>query len=452
MKIVLVNPPNTHELIGNDPIVIKEEQGCYPPLGLLSIAGYLISRGYDDVHVIDAQASKLSHSEVAEKVAELKPDVVGLTVMTFTLIDCSLVIEEIRKRVNTRIVIGGPHCSIFHDLCIGSARADSIIIGEGELAFEALLRDYPEVKPQYKLGYTEDLDALPYPARLLVDINLYHSILSESKPITTAFSSRGCPYGCTFCDRPALGKRFRYCSAKRVVDEMEWCEGQGIKEIFFYDDTFTVSRKRVEEICERYKKAHLRIKWDIRARVNTVDEQILHSLHECNVSRIHFGIESASPRVIREINKGITPLQVERAFDSCKRFGIKTLAYFMIGNPTETMEDLKEDLRMIKRIKPDYLHMTILTMFPATKIYDEAQNLGLVKGDPWADYAKNPTPDFVPPSWDAIYSRKEHNAHLKWLFKKFYLRPSYLAKSIADIRSWCQFRRYAKAGLSILRF
>jgi radical SAM superfamily enzyme YgiQ (UPF0313 family) len=240
-------------------------------------------------------------------------------------------------------------------------------------------------------------------------------------------------------------------SPERVVKEMQWCENAGIKELFFYDDTFAVKKQRVLDICSLYKKYNLSIKWDIRTRVNTVDEELLRAIKSANCQRIHFGVESAVPRVLKELNKGITVEQVEKAFDLCHRIGIKTLAYFMMGNPTETKEDVKETLALAKRIKPDFMQMTILSPFPATKIYDKAIAEGYLKSDVWKEYASTIDPNFRPPIWDAIYTREELEKQLRWFYTRFYLTPKFIMDMVLEVRNLGQFKMYAKGGLSLLR-
>lgn len=116
MKICLINCPNTYELVGNDPVIIKDQQGVYPPLGLLYTSSYINQKGQHHVDVVDSQAEELNHAETAERVAQLKPDLIGLTAMTFTLVDCKLVMQELRKRLpNTPIVVGGPHTAIYSE-------------------------------------------------------------------------------------------------------------------------------------------------------------------------------------------------------------------------------------------------------------------------------------------------------------------------------------------------
>src|SRR3990167_5593587 len=458
MRICLINVPNTYELVGNDPVIIKDQQGVYPPLGLLYTSAYINREGRHHVDVVDCQAEELSHAECAQKVKTLKPDLIGMTAMTFTLVDCKLVMQELRKRMpDTPIVIGGPHTAIFPEetLLPTSLGADYVIVGEGEITLNDLATDLEMGKPKGRIyrqiNFIQNLDELPFADYDAVDINDYYSVLAEETPSVTLFTSRGCPFSCAYCDRPALGKGFRPQGAGRVVDEMQEMERRGAKEIFFYDDTFSVSMKRVQQICDEYKRRNLHIKWDIRTRVNVVNEELLKNMKEAGCERIHFGVETGNARVVKELQKGTSIEQVEKAFDICKKYKIKTLAYFMMGNPTETMDDVKDTLAVSRRIKPDFMQMTILSPFPATQIYLRALQEGVIEGDPWRDYARRINDDFRPPLWDQIYTRNELEKHLRWFYGQFYLQPSFVIDRIKEVRNFGQFKRYASAGVSLLR-
>ncbi len=127
-------------------------------------------------------------------------------------------------------------------------------------------------------------------------------MVAKRSPITTMFTSRGCPFHCAFCSRPHLGKGFRYRSAGNVVDEMEECLKLGIHEVLVYDDTFTVNRARAMAVCDEIIKRNLDIGWDIRARVDYVDEKLLKKLKEAHCERIHYGVEAGTDRILKVLN------------------------------------------------------------------------------------------------------------------------------------------------------
>ena len=461
MRIVLINCPNTYELVGNDPVIIKEQQGIYPPLGILYIAAHLETLGYE-MHVIDAQADILTHEQVANRVLEIKPDLVGLTAMTFTLVDCKLVMQAIRRKLSVPIIVGGPHTAIYPEECFEPTglNADYVVVGEGEITLDTLAKDIESGKVNTSMPihnriyrqaqFIDDLNLLPFPARHLIPTEKYYSVLAKSTPTTTSFSSRGCPFSCSYCDRPALGKGFRAMNAQRVVDEMQECEKMGIKEIFYYDDTFSVSMKRVDEICDEILKRGVKIRWDIRTRVNVVNDKLLEKMARAGCDRIHFGVESGNPRIVRVMNKGTSIKQVEDAFAMCKKYKIKTLAYFMLGNPTETFDDVKDTLAIARKIKPDFMQMTILSPFPATKYYlDYLRIPGHT--DVWKQYAREINDDFRPPLWDEIYTREELESQMRWFYRKFYLTPRFVWERIKEVRNLGQFKRYASAGWSLVK-
>ena len=240
-------------------------------------------------------------------------------------------------------------------------------------------------------------------------------------------------------------------SADRTVAEMVKCYLMGIKEIFFYDDTFTVSKKRVLEICRLIKSSGVRMTWDVRSRVDTIDEEMIKTMKEAGCVRIHFGVESSQEHVLKALNKGITKTQVKNAFTWCRKHGVKSLAYFMIGNPGETENDIIATARFARELKPDYMQCTILTPFPATKLYSQAITSGLLKTDVWREYALNPKKDFQPPVWEENFTREELQENLRLFYKKFYLTPRFILGAVLEIRNLAQLTRYFKAGLSLLK-
>ena len=292
---------------------------------------------------------------------------------------------------------------------------------------------------------------MPFPDRELLPIEKYSSILSGGRIVTTMFTSRGCPFQCAFCDRPHLGKKFRARSAQSVIDEIEECLKLGIKEILIYDDTFTVDRQRTIDICDEIIKRGLKFIWDIRARVDTVDEEVLKKLKAAGCARIHFGVESGTEKILGVLNKGIHLNQVADAFKWSKKIGLETLAYFMIGSPTETKEDIEQTIKFAKEIRPDYAHITILTPYPATEIYRQALSQGVIKNDYWREFAKNPKKGVVTQYWEKELTREELFELLDKFYKEFYRRPSYIFQQLLKINSFSDLKKKIRAGLKILK-
>ena len=148
-------------------------------------------------------------------------------------------------------------------------------------------------------------------------------------------------------------------SANRVCDEMQACQDMGIKEIMFYDDTFTISKKRVFDICDEYNRRRLTVKWDIRSRVDTVTEPMLREMQDAGCREIIYGIESASPIVLDAIQKNITPEQMEMAVTTTKDLGIRVSLFFMFGNPGDTLESIRETSKLARRLNPNFASFNI---------------------------------------------------------------------------------------------
>ena len=314
-----------------------------------------------------------------------------------------------------------------------------------------VFRDNGEVVNTGPRALVSDLDTLPFPARHLTSYEKYSSLLARRTPTTTMFTSRGCPFRCAFCDRPHLGKRFRARSPRNVVDEMEACTRLGIYEFLVYDDTFTVDRSRVLDICEEIQDRKLDVGWDIRARVDTVDLEMLKALRAAGCERIHYGVEAGTEKILKVLNKRITIEQVRDSFRWTKQMGIDVLAYFMIGSPTETREDILQTVAVAKSLNPDYVHITILTPFPGTQIYFDGLAQGVFKEDYWHQFAVNPSSDFKPRYWEEELAASELVDLLNYAYRSFYLRPSYVLRRAFNVHSVGEFLRKAHAGLKVLK-
>lgn len=467
MRIVLIAPPRKNIVTAAIPENIDEERGFIPPLGLLYIASYVKANSSHEITVIDSEVEGLSYAGLQDRIKALNPDVVGIQVLTFTLIDAlktASIVKDYSKDVP--VVFGGPHVTIYPEETLAHGDVDYIVRGEGEISFKKLVdslgnevaletisgvgfKNKGNLKIAGQPLFIDNIDSLPIPDRTLTPYRQYYSILSKNFPITTMMTSRGCPYNCIFCER--MGKKFRANSSAKVIEEIEDCLRLGIKEIFLHDDTFTVDKKRVFEICDMIKRKRLKFVWDARARVDTVTYELLRAMKESGCSRISFGVESGNAKVLRNLRKGVTIEQVETAFRYAKDLKIQTLADFMLGSPGETREDLEETIRFAKRLNPDYAQFSITTPYPGTDLYREALKGGLIKSDVWRKFAISPDAGFKVPLWNENFSRQELLELSDMAYKRFYLSARFLLKEITGVRSIREFMKKIKAGMKLLK-
>lgn len=469
LKVLLINPPRFNIITTTVPEFVNDPEGTgyYPPVGLLYIAGMAEQVAGCEVKVLDAIAERLSYAEIEARIRAEAPAVVGIQAMTYTLID-SLHTARLAKKIDpgTHVCFGGPHVSIYPEETLQFTEVDSVVMGEGEYVFADLLkalaagkelagvagimfRKEGKVVSTGQRGLIEDLDALPFPARSLTCIDKYWSILLRPAPTTTMISSRGCPYKCIFCERPHLGKKFRSRSAGNVVDELQAAVGLGIKSFIFYDDTFTLNRDRVHTICDEIMRRGLKINWSIRARVDSVDEAMLRKLKTAGCSAIHFGVESGNAEVLKTLKKGIELKQVMKAFAWSRKLKIKTLAYFMLGNPGETREQILETIAFAKRLNPDYINVSLTTPFPGTELYTMGLQKGILKNDYWKEFARAPDANFVPKLWEESLTEDQLRKLLARAYKDFYSQPRLLWRQLLSVKSFKELRAKLRMGIRL---
>jgi len=468
MKVLLIRPPRDHMITTNVPAFVDTETGMYPPLGLLYVAAGLKSYTGARVELLDAPALHLDQRGIAERIERSRPDIVGIQAMTFTLVDAIQTVRTAKSVCpGVHVGLGGPHVNLYPEETLSIEGVDSLVLGEGERTFSDMVNamaggtdiaDVPGVavmrngEPSTTVARAleQNLDGLPQPARDLIDNSLYWSVLAKRNPITTAMTSRGCPMKCIFCDRPHLGKTFRCRTAHSVVDEMEDCLNRGIREIFLYDDTFTIRRERIFDIRDEIKRRGLDVRWDIRARANDLDVEVVSALKEAGVVRIHIGVESGSSRVLKVIKKGITVEQAYNALELCRRFGITSLSYFMFGNPTETQEDIDMTMEFIRKCHADYAHISITTPFPGTELYRMGLSQSLFERDYWRDFAANPDEHFQPPAWTENFTQEQLEQMRRQAYEAFYSRPSRIIRQVLAVRSFRELWTKARIGARLL--
>lgn len=364
------------------------------PMGLLYLAAVLRKAG-NGVQILDGEVDQMDHSVMADRVAKETPTIFGITATTAQANRAFTLAAEVKARSpETFVVLGGAHASALTRECLEESEAiDAVAFGEGEQTILELLdrvRDRASLKGLPGIAYRDgdaitvnpsralidDLDSLPFPAWDLLPMHKYTASTwfpNKVKEYTNIFSSRGCPYGCTFCGAKSMWTRkYRTRSPENVVEEIETAYKQlGIPNFFISDDLFTLNRKRVMAICERIMERGLKITWTCLSRVNTVDPEMLALMKKSGCYLISFGLESGSQKILDRLDKGTTVEQAIKAVEMTHAAGIKVFGSFMIGSPGETAETVDQTIALIRRMKLDEVGLGVTTAYPGTDLYEE---------------------------------------------------------------------------------
>jgi radical SAM superfamily enzyme YgiQ (UPF0313 family) len=225
---------------------------------------------------------------------------------------------------------------------------------------------------------------------------------------------------------------------------------RGVNEFFIQDDNFTINRKRTIEFCRLLTDAGLNIKYKISSRVDCIDDEICQYLKSSGCYRIYFGVESGSQKVLDYLEKGITIHHIKTAFKAAHKYDIDCCAYIMIGVPSETEEDIRLTMSLIKDIKPNHLHCSICTPMPRTYFYGKLMDDGIIDRDYWLDFAVTPDPSFKTPFASKLFSAEALRRLQNSIQRQFYLNPRIILHEILKTRGLKQFAAKSQVALKML--
>jgi anaerobic magnesium-protoporphyrin IX monomethyl ester cyclase len=421
MRVCLINPPRIHPKVWGKPSVLQ-------PLDIAYIAALLEKR--HEVRIIDAPAEGwknleeidgtkyrqgLSNKEIAIRVKQWSPDVVGFTVVFSGWWKFVYEIISAVKSINKDIIIVvlGLHPSTRPKECLANPNVDFVVIGEPEQTMFELVgvleqKNLEGIEKVTGIGFVkngktvitpprpliQDLDSLPFPARHLLPMSKYFAAVKENplrgeirKPWAMIITSRGCPYDCVFCSiHPVMGKKWRGRNPQNVVDEIEHLvHTYKVKQIDFYDDNLTLNKKRMETICDLIVKKGLDIEWYTPSgvRADTLDENLLRKMKSSGCQQIRIAPESGVQRVLDNIvKKNLNLKDVEKAVVLSKKVGIKVGCFFVIGLIGETKKDINETINYaykLRRLGADRFYFSIAMPVYGTELYEQAKKGGFLK-------------------------------------------------------------------------
>jgi anaerobic magnesium-protoporphyrin IX monomethyl ester cyclase len=449
MKILLVNPAPTGTL--------KATGVLFPPLGLLYIAAHAEKEGHQ-VAVRD-----LAVRRKKEDIDFKKYDVVGISTDT-TRHRQALQLAGRAKASGCTVVMGGPHPGYVDEEILSTRRVDFIVRGEGEVTFSALVAALEKKNGQFDSiqgisfrsngglvrtaprPFIENIDGLPPPARHLINMDDYRRTKFGGRDITPLITSRGCPYQCAFCaSSHFFGKKVRTRSVASVLNELEEIYHRyHFNAVAFVDDTFNLFPKRVIEICHGIIEKKLDLWWWCLSRIDLLlrNEEMVREMVGAGAKSLFIGVESSSPRTLKELRKGIEVEETVQTVEMLKRNGLEIHASYILGGLHDTVEMIHETIRFAKRLDTNVAQFSILTPYPGTAVYEEVKDRIFKWRSPWSFF-----------DMQHLVFKHDHLSFIRmeWLLLKahllYYTRSK---KAMQDI--WHHIKKHRLGAGTLFRF
>jgi radical SAM superfamily enzyme YgiQ (UPF0313 family) len=401
-KILLVHPLGYRaEAAGSD---VSRLANLMPPIGLVGIAAYLAQRGFTS-SVVDCFARPADAEQVIrERLRADRPAWIGFSCTTSSFLDGARLARLAHEELpGIRTVFGGPHVSALKDQVLERfPEVDFVVAGEGEETLAELMAAGPDGAGAVRgvvlreagggtrfTGYRDrgvELDTLPFPAYELLEgypERYLLPIFSYPKaPNTSAISSRGCPFACSYCDRSVFRRTFRYNSAAYLYEHVKYLrERFGIRHINFYDDHFTFNRKRVEAFCGLMADRPPGVTFNCAARAEHVDPELLRVLKGAGCWMISLGIETGDPLLLAQHRQHPDLDLLARRVREIRAAGIRAKGLVMMGLPGESEASIARSKQYVMSLPLNEFNLAKFTPFPGSPLYDRVRELGTFDED-----------------------------------------------------------------------
>jgi len=448
VKVTLVNPPRFDgvSVVREERCEVPERYSVLEPYSLLQLGSLLRAAGHE-VRLLDANGINATHREVSDWLALHPYDALVFRV-TPTTFDHDVRVADTSKRIRpdaTTIAICWTLRTMPKELLRETPATDIYLRHEYERVGPGLIealeggtplhlvpgiafRENGHIAVTSDAAPIEDYDGIPLPAYdLLPSLNPYFISAPACRPFTIMYTSKGCPYACTFCT--VARTRWKARSAESVLGELKHLHDlYRIRTVSFFDETFTMSKKRVRAICDGIRAEGLDFRWYCNTRVHLVDPDLLKEMRAAGCSGISYGVESGNQGILDTVSKQATVAQAEHAITWTKEEGIKTYCAFILGLPGETEESAMDTIRFAMRTLPNGAQFNVLAPYPGTELHETLREQGLL---PDVDWRKMYQDSAVVGTQDL--TRDELNALRKLAYTKLYLNP----------RWWIQNLRFA---------
>jgi radical SAM superfamily enzyme YgiQ (UPF0313 family) len=382
------------------------------PLGIMMIAAVARQEGFQDMHILDMKVEDWMPERCVDELVKLAPAVVGLSAMTYEAGCLHEVAKLLKQRMpDTFVVAGGPHPSVAAEDVLKDSAVDFVVRGEGEFTFAELLKGLEQGRTDWSecmgLSWRKDgvvthnpdrpppqkLDEMPFPAWDLIDHAKYHKVprggvIYAHKEFATMFSSRACPWRCTYCHN-SYGKVFRERSAEHVLAEIDLLVTKyGVKELVFMDDIFNFRPARAKAIAQGIidRGYKLALTFPNGFRGDILDEELVVLLKKAGMYRCMVAVESASPRLQKVMQKNLKIDKVRKIVEFIASQGVMVHGAFMLGFPSETEEEMNETIEWAATSSFHTAAFFRVIPFKGTKLFSQVEEAGHPLPTDWSAY------------------------------------------------------------------
>jgi len=445
MRILLINCPSKQKFVKEGRCQHKAGVfgTVYPPLTLVSMATILKKR--HSVWVIDAEIGNVKEKDVLKDIKNKGFELIIVNVSSPTAEKDISFIKKLREIGYSKSIGAlGIHATFFAREFLEHTPVDFVILGEGETfalslseARQLSLKDALGVAYRDKKGVKfnanpkPDVDALPIPDWCLIDYKKYRIPLFD-KPYVIVQIGRGCPYKCVFCIAPYhYGSKVRSKSVKKIIIEIENGLSLGVRDFFFFQETFNIDNGLIQELCRVIIKKRLNIRWFANSRADLIDDETLRLMKKAGCWMVSLGIESLDQRVLNNARKGCTIQKLKEGINKINRAGILAMGQFIIGLPGDTLATMKKTVLLSKRIGLDFAVFYNATPFPGTELYSQ-------KYDRF--YKKKGWDQSLEYSEISMKGGIDTNKIVKAAWISFYARPALVIRLARKLGFWTLLR------------
>jgi radical SAM superfamily enzyme YgiQ (UPF0313 family) len=367
-----------------------------PPMGIMYLAAYLRTKFDLDIKLVNQRESNCTNEELARQAIEFDADIVGFGSLTPFGHGFAPLTRMVRAGLpNALILLGGPHITSFGAKALADTAANAAVEGEGELAFEQIIRAYFDggdlghipaliwrnvngevLTNPGTMPAIEDLDSLPFPAYELIDLPKYWRLQSmpplPRRRYVSLTSSRGCPYRCSWCQH-VFGRKFRIHSPERIVDEIAYFQRiYGVDDFEFLDDIFNLDHSRLMAFCDLLHRRNVRIKIALSNGVRTdiLTQEDVDALADAGTYFASFALDSGSPRIQKLMGKNLNIPRFLQGVEMAVKRGIFANGFAMLGFPTETEAEMRQTIDVACNSMLHTASFFTATPYPNTALYD----------------------------------------------------------------------------------